>query len=83
MVHKEHPFYGVEIHPDQEEAYIKKLLSKYQNEPVTEELRKKVWDELQQEKYLGKIKIPFKVVMRRDERKQYPDMIEVILDTKL
>lgn len=83
MTHKEHPFYGVEIHSDQEEAYIKKLLQKYQNEPVSDELRKKVWDELQNEKYLGNIKIPFKVVMRRDAYKQYPDCIEIILDTKL
>ena len=83
MNRHEHPFYDQEIHADQEQEHIQELLRKYKNEPVTEELKKKIWDELQWEKHLGKIHIPFKVVMRRDQSGQFPDYIEVILDTKL
>ncbi len=78
-----HPFYGFEVLRQRQEAYIKQLLKKYQNEAVTEELKQKVWDELQNEKYLGRITIPFKVVIRRDAMRKFPDYIEVILDTKV
>ena len=81
---EEHPpFYGVDVIRRQEHDYIKKLLEKYRHEPVTEELKGKIWDELQMEKYRGNITIPFKVVMRRDALKKFPDTIEVILDTKV
>lgn len=83
MSEHEHPFYGTEIVRGQEQEYIKKILKKYNKEPVTEELKAKIWDELQMEKYKGNIKIPFKVVLRRDASKKYPDCIEVILDTKV
>lgn len=79
----EHPFYGIEIIRNREQAYIEHLLKKYRNEPVTDDLKAKIWDELQMEKYNGRITIPFKVVMRRDTLKKYPDYIEVILDTKV
>lgn len=79
----EHPFYGISINRRQEQAYIQNLLKKYRHEPVTDELKAKIWDELQMEKYKGNITIPFKVVMRRDAFKKYPDYIEVILDTKV
>lgn len=79
----EHPFYGINISRRQEQAYIQNLLKKYRHEPVTEELKAKIWDELQMEKYHGRINIPFKVVMRRDALRKYPDCIEVILDTKV
>jgi hypothetical protein len=78
-----HPFYGYEIFRDGQEDYIKELLKKYEKEPVTQELRKKIWDELQMEKYHGRVTIPFKVVMRIDATKKFPDYIEVILDTKV
>lgn len=78
-----HPFYGHVIVRPNEEEYIKNLLKKYKQEPVTQELKKKIWDELQMEKHLGNIKIPFKVVMRRDITRKFPDYIEVILDTKV
>lgn len=80
---KEHPFYGEEIVRNKEQKYIQNLLKKYRNEPVTEELQAKIWNELQMEKHAGKIKIPFKVVMRKDANKKFPDYIEVILDTKV
>ena len=79
----DHPFYGVDIYARHEQEYIKSLLKKFKGQPVTEELKKKIWDELQREKYLGNIKIPFKVVTRRDATGKYPDAIEVILDTKV
>ena len=79
----EHPFYGIDIIRQQEQEYIQSLLNKYHNEPVTEELKSKIWDELQMEKYKGNVTIPFKVVMRRDASKKYPDYVEVILDTKV
>lgn len=79
----EHPFYGYDIIRREQEEYIKKLLVKYKKEPVTEELKKKIWDELQMEKHLGKVTIPFKMTTRRDPYGKFPDYIEVILDTKV
>jgi len=80
---QEHPFYGHDILADREQEHIKNLLKKYKTEPVTEELKKKIWDELQMEKYYGRVKIPFKVVLRRDSTGKFPDYVEVILDTKV
>lgn len=80
---KEHPFYGIDIIRRREQGYINNLLKKFNGEPVTEELKKKIWDELQMEKSQGRITIPFKVVMRRDVYKKFPDYVEVILDTKV
>lgn len=79
----EHPFYDKIIFRGQEQSYINKLLEKYRNEPVTEELKKKIWDELQMEKHLGRITIPFKIVLRKDSYGKYPSYIEVILDSKV
>lgn len=79
----EHPFYGVEIIRRDQQQYIQDLLKKYKGEPATEELKKKIWDELQREKYLGNITIPFKIASRRDPYGKFPDVIEVILDTKV
>ncbi len=80
---QEHPFYGSEIYREQEQAYIKKILTKYKDHAPNDELKKKIWDELQWEKHLGNIKIPFKVVLRNDSSGKFPPAIEVILDTKV
>lgn len=80
---EEPPFYGHDIYRDREEAYVKNLLSKYKNDRVTEELKQKIWDELQIAKHEGKVTIPFKVVMRRDIYGKYPEHVEIILDTKV
>jgi len=80
---KIHPFYGKEIVREREQEYISQILKKYKNHPVNEETQSKIWDELQMEKYHGRLSIPFKVVMRKDANKKYPDYIEVILDTKV
>jgi|GEM_PF-823960 len=79
----EHPFYGVEIVRRDQQEYIQNLLKKYKKEPITEELKKKIWDELQMEKHLGRIVIPFKMTFRRDPYGKFPDQIEIILDTKV
>lgn len=79
----EHPFYGHVIIRRTQEEYIKSLMKKYQHEPVNEELKKKVWDELQMEKHLGNITIPFKLAVRMDPYGKFPDLLEVILDTKV
>jgi hypothetical protein len=79
----EHPFYGYSIYRHSEQQYIINLLKKYKGQAVTEELKKKIWNELQQEKYLGKIKIPFKIAVRLDPTGKFLDYIEVILDTKV
>ena len=79
----EHPFYGIDIIRGKEQAYIQELLKEFKHEKVTEDLKAKIWDKLQMEKYHGRLTIPFKVVMRKDQFKQYPDYIEVILDTKV
>lgn len=79
----EGPFYGYEIVRRREQEHIKQLLKKYQNEPVSDDLKKKVWDELQMEKHLGRVTIPLKMAVRRDPYGKFPDLIEVILDTKV
>lgn len=83
MVILKHPFYDVEIVRRQEQEYIQNLLRKYKDEPVTDELKKKIWDELMWEKHLGNIKIPFKLVTRKDATGKFPSYLEVILDTKV
>lgn len=82
-IDEEPPFYGVEIIRTAQQKFIKNLLKKYRNEPVTDELKAKIWDELQMEKYHGRVTIPFKVIMRKDIFRKYPDSIDVILDTKV
>lgn len=77
------PFYGQEIDPDQQKKEIKKILSKHIHEPVSEELKKKIYNELIEAKESGKIAIPFKVVMRKSPDSVHRDIIEVILDTKV
>lgn len=81
--HEKHPFYGHDVIRRNEQAYIEDLLKKYKNEPVNEELKQKIWDELQMEKHLGRVTIPFKIVMRRDAAGRFPEFVEVILDTKV
>lgn len=83
MSEHEHPFYGYDIIRRSEAEYIEKLLKKYRKEKVSEELKQKIWDELQMEKYHGRITIPFKVVTRRDPSGKFPEYVEVILDTKV
>lgn len=77
------PFYGKEIVRRQEQEYIQKLLRKYKDESVNETLKQKVWDELMQEKHLGRISIPFKMALRKDPTGKFPNFIEIILDTKV
>lgn len=78
-----HPFYGKEVVRRQEQEFIQTFLKKYSKEPVNEALKQKIWEDLQMEKHLGNITIPFKVVLRQDPSGQFPSYIEVILDTKV
>lgn len=79
----EHPYYGIDIIRREQQEYVQQLLKKYRGEKVTEELKKKIWDELQMQKHLGKVTIPFKMTTRRDPYGKFPDQIEIILDTKV
>lgn len=83
MSETEEPFYGSWVYRRREQDYIQAILRKYQTEPVSDELKKQVYDNLMREKYLGNITIPFRVVLRRDAYGKYPNRIEVILDTKV
>ncbi len=77
------PFYGCEIDPNDEQAKINKILSKYSLEPVSDDLRKKIYSELTRAKAEGIIKIPFKVIMRKHPTHAHRNFIEVVLDTKV
>ena len=79
----DHPYYGKEILRDREQEYIQKLLKKYKGFEVNDDLKEKIWNELQMEKHLGHITIPFKLVKQQDLKKRWPDYLEVILDTKV
>jgi hypothetical protein len=79
----EQPFYGYDIIRRSQQEYIQNLLKKYRGEAVNDELKKKIWDELQMEKHYGRVTIPFKLALRRDAYGKFPDYIEVILDTKV
>lgn len=81
--HEEHPFYGQEIYRRRQEILIKNILAKYKDKEPSEELKKVVWNELQMEKAKGNITIPFKIATRRDPYRNFPDQIEIILDTKV
>lgn len=78
-----HPFYGVEILRARQQEYVQKILKKYRKKPADEALYKEIYDELQREKALGNLTMPFKVALRKDPTKVHPDYIEVILDTKV
>lgn len=83
MHEEDHPFYGEHILRGREQIYIQNLLRKYKGRPANEELKKEIYEELQRDKHLGKLKIPFKVVLRQDSSGKYPSFVEVILDTKV
>ena len=76
-------FYGKQIDPTTEQETIEKILSKYRKMPVTDELKKSIYNELCTAKASGVITIPFKIVMRKDPHRKGRDYIEVILDTKV
>lgn len=81
--HQNRSFWGFDIIRNQQEHHIEKLMEKYKDHPVDEELKEKVWNELQMEKHEGRITIPFKLAIRRDTSGKFPDYLEVILDSKV
>ena len=80
---RKEPFYDEKISRIQQEEFIDEVLAKYAGEDATEELVKKVYDDLMMEKHKGKLTIPFKVLIRKDESQNYPPHVEVILDTRV
>jgi hypothetical protein len=78
-----HHFYGKSICRAEEQRQIQEILKKYQNEPVNEDLQKKIYNELVKEKHLGRIAIPFKVLLKSDSSGKYPSYIEIVLDSKV
>lgn len=83
MRKQEHPFYGHEIFRHRQQETIQKILEKYKNEAPTSELKMKIWNELQWEKHLGNITIPFKIALRQDPSGKFPEYVEILLDTKV
>jgi hypothetical protein len=83
MSHSHKPFYDIDILRNREQAYIETLLKKYRGRTADEALKKEIWDELQQEKFAGRLKIPFKVILKQDPNGHFPPAVEVILDTKV
>ena len=77
------PYYGKVINRDGEQEYMQELLKKYRSEPVSEELRCKIYDEFMWEKHLGNITIPFQVVMQKDESGKGVNYIDIILEPKV
>lgn len=80
---EEKPFYGTAIIRRREEEKVREILSQFDKEPFSDELKKRIWEELQAAKQRGDILSPFKVVARRDSSHAYPEYVEVILDTKV
>lgn len=83
MSHQNKPYYGKWIFADEEQKRIEKILAPFQDQPVSEELRKQVYETLSDAKFRGEISIPFRIVVHQDAYKKYPDRLEVILDTKV
>lgn len=83
MSHHVKPFYGEEVLRDRQQEYIEAILKKYRNTPADENLKKKVWDELQAEKAAGRVTIPFKVVLEQDPQGLFAPCVKVLLDTKV
>lgn len=82
MAH-DRPFYGKQIVRREEQERIDSLLAKFRNEPATELLRQKIYDELMWQKHLGNITIPFQVALRKDPSNGGQDYIEVVLESKV
>ena len=83
MSEAEHYFYGKPISRVEQQETIEAILLKYKSETPNEALKEKIYDELMREKYEGRVTIPFRVILRKDHRRQYPTTIEVILDSKV
>jgi hypothetical protein len=77
------PFYGKVINRRAEKEYIQSVVQQFKDRPVDEALKKEVWEKLMWEKHLGNVTIPFKLALRKDPQKLYPDHLEVILDSKV
>jgi hypothetical protein len=77
------PFYGKKISRHEEQEHIQRVVDKYRMEPADEKLHEKVYNELMFDKYLGKITIPFRVVLQKDPTGIRRPYIDILLDTKV
>jgi len=66
-----------------QQEFLNRLLIKYKGQVANAALKAKISDELALEKHLGRLTIPYKIVLRLDPTKLFSDSIEVILDTKV
>lgn len=82
-MHDAPPFYGKKVNRKKEQALINEILAKYKDEEVTDELHKKIYDELHWEKHLGNITIPFKVRIVETPWDGNQRYIEVALESKV
>lgn len=80
---QDHLFYEKEIVRVREQERIKKILTKYQNEPLSDELKEKIYNDLVEERHKGNISIPFQLNVKKDASAAHPPYIEVLLDTRV
>lgn len=79
----DHPYYGKKISRHEEQEHIQRIVDKYSMEPADEKLHEKVYKELMMEKHLGRVTIPFKVVLQKDPSGVRRPYIDILLDTKV
>lgn len=79
----DHPFYGETIARGAQEKYIKNLLEDLLTQPASDELKEQVYWRLAEEKHAGRVTIPYKVILQKDESGAGNDYIEVVLDSKV
>jgi hypothetical protein len=77
------PFYGKQIIRREERERIERLVAKYRDEPASDLLCQKIYDELMWQKHLGEITIPFQVVLNRGSGEGGVDYIEILLESKV
>lgn len=77
------PFYGQKIARLQQQELVQEVLNKFHKRPVDEELKKDVYNELSQLKFEGKLTMPFKVIIQKDETGFREDYLDVLLETKV
>jgi hypothetical protein len=77
------PFYGADIIRRKEHELIEAVLAKFKKEPVNEDLKKKIYEALHEEKVKGNLKIPFKVILKQDPSGKFAPYVEILLDTKV
>jgi len=68
---------------ENEIEFIENLLAKHKNKACTPKLKKELYEELSEAKESGLITLPFKIFLRKKNRKEGHDYFEIIVDTKI